>query len=109
LATCGGRSQAWWNNLVNYGAWRGPGNQRVGPPPPEAIHGIATLFKVTKQEMCDMIAADWYGVTPPPEVSQRVRRLETAVDALKEADFNMVEALVRRLAFGDADQVEEAA
>jgi hypothetical protein len=47
-------------------------------------------------------------------VTGEFTRLETAVDALKEdalkeADFNMVEALVRRLAFGDADQVEEAA
>ncbi len=94
------RSHGWWRNLVEYGAWVGPGNNRVGPPTPEALPGIAALFGTTEQRVSEMIAADWYGVYPDAEavVSPRVLRLGQVLDSLSDNDTRMVEELARRLA-----------
>lgn len=94
----GVRSHSWWKNLVEYGAWQGPGNLRVGPPTPEAVPGIAKLFGTSKEEVCAMIAADWYGVNPNGDVSSRVRRLGPTLEALAEPDADLIEAFARRLA-----------
>ncbi|MEV0876613.1 hypothetical protein AB0I85_02120 [Micromonospora echinofusca] len=91
------RSHAWWKNLVEYGAWKGPGG-RVGPPDPEALPGIAKLFGTTEKQVAAMIAADWYGVLPNAEVSTSALNLGPLLDELDESDLELVEALVRRLA-----------
>ncbi|MEU8061680.1 hypothetical protein [Microbispora bryophytorum] len=98
------RSSAWWNNMANYGAWRGPGDARTSPPDPEALEGIAKLFGVTHEEVRKMIAADWYGVYPPPEVASEVRRLEIPIMRLSSADRELVETLIRRLMPPDVDR-----
>lgn len=95
------RSSAWWNNLIRYGAWNGPGTTRVSPPPPEAINGIADLFGVTPEEVNRMIAADWYDVQPAPEFSPRVRRWAPLIDRLNTDDANYLRRLLRRLATGE--------
>jgi hypothetical protein len=92
------RSHGWWKNLVEYGAWRGPGGVRVGPPDPEALDGIALLFGTTTDQVSEMVAADWYGVTRDSEVSTRVLRMGHLIDALDERDAELVEHLARRLA-----------
>lgn len=94
------RSHGWWKNLVEYGAWRGPGNNRVGPPTPEALKGIAVLFGTTEKQVAAMVAADWYGVHPDLDVSTRVLRLGPVLDQLAEPDAELLETLARRLAKG---------
>ena len=91
------RSHAWWRNVVEHGAWNGPGSTRVGPPDPEAISGIAQLFGTSTEQVCAMIAADWYGVHPDIDVSARVLRLAPLLERLSEDDADLVEALSRRL------------
>jgi hypothetical protein len=90
------RSHAWWKNLVECGAWRGPGT-RVGPPTPEALDGIAKLFGTTVEQVSAMIAADWYGMHPDADVSARALRLGPTLDELDEADAELLEAIARRL------------
>jgi hypothetical protein len=92
------RSHGWWRNLVEYGAWEGPGNNRVGPPTPEALAGIAALFETTEDQVSAMIAADWYGVQPDADVSARALRLGPLLDSLSEHDAELVEVVARRLA-----------
>ncbi|WP_329259541.1 hypothetical protein OG417_22775 [Actinoallomurus sp. NBC_01490] len=92
------RSHGWWKNLVEYGAWRGPGSSRVGPPDPEALDGIAKLFGTTVERVSAMIAADWYGVRPDTDLSARVLSLGPVLDGLTDADAELVESLARRLA-----------
>ncbi len=92
------RSHGWWKNLVEYGAWRGPGTSRVGPPDPDAIPGIAKLFGTTEAQVAAMIAADWYGVHPDADISPRALRLSPILDQLSESDAELVEALARSLA-----------
>ncbi len=90
------RSQAWWNNLANYGAWGGPSGVRVGPPPPEAIPGIARLFNETEDRVREMIAADWYGVNQP-EIGPELLRFKPLLERLTEDDLERLEDLARRL------------
>lgn len=92
------RSHGWWKNLVEYGAWHGPGSTRVGPPDPEALDGIAKLFGTTVDQVAAMVAADWYDVHPDTRISARAQRLGPALDSLTEADADLAEALVQRLA-----------
>jgi hypothetical protein len=51
------RSHGWWNDLVEYGAWHGPGATGVGPPDPEALDGIATLFGTSVEQVGDLVEA----------------------------------------------------
>jgi hypothetical protein len=95
------RSHGWWKNMVEYGAWQGPGNNRVGPPDPEALDGIAKLFGTTREQVATMVAADWYGVYPDTDISARTLRLGPALDDLTDTDAEMLEALARRLAQRD--------
>ncbi|RCG19135.1 hypothetical protein DQ384_38310 [Sphaerisporangium album] len=90
------RSQAWWNNLVRYGAWE-PSNARVSPPPPEALAGIAKLFDTSELTVRTMIATDWYGIVPPDEIPSRVRRMQGPIMALGDEDAKLVEELIRKL------------
>src|SRR6266545_6985005 len=76
------RSHAWWKNLVEYGAWSGPGSTRVGPPDPEALAGIARLFGTSKEQVAAMVAADWYGVHPDAGLSARALNLGPVLDDL---------------------------
>jgi len=92
------RSHSWWRNLVEYGAWQGPGETRVGPPTPEALAGIAKLFGTSREQVAAMIAADWYGVHQNTDVSARVRRLAPTLDDLTDADADLIESIARRLA-----------
>ena len=92
------RSHGWWKNLVEYGAWRGPGATRVGPPDPEALPGIAKLFGTTVEQVATMVAADWYEVHPDTAISARALRLGPTLDDLAEADAELVETLAKRLA-----------
>jgi hypothetical protein len=92
------RSHGWWKNLVEYGAWKGPGSTRVGPPDPEALEGIAKLFGTTIDRVAAMVAADWYEVYPDAEISARALSLGPTIDLLSETDAELVEALVHRLA-----------
>jgi hypothetical protein len=94
------RSHGWWKNLVEHGAWQGPGNNRVGPPDPDALPGIAKLFGTTREQVAAMIAADWYGVYPESDVSARALRLSPALDDMTESDAALFEALAQRLANG---------
>ena len=89
------RSQAWWNNLANYGAWAGPRGVRVGPPPPEAIPGIAKLFKIPTSRVREMIAEDWYDVRLP-EVGAELLRFKPLLEELDEEDLERLEDLARR-------------
>ncbi|WAH99762.1 hypothetical protein [Arthrobacter sp. MMS18-M83] len=97
------RSHGWWRNLVEYGAWNGPGSNRVAPPDPQAIPGIAKLFGTTEEQVRAMVAADWYHVYPDTEISARVQRLAPLLDRLTDDDADLAEKLVRRL---DADFLE---
>lgn len=92
------RSHGWWKNLVDYGPWDGPGSIRVGPPDPDAVGGIAKLFGTSEQRVAEMIAADWYGVQPESDVSNRVLRLAPTLDQLSESDLDLVTKLMGRLA-----------
>jgi hypothetical protein len=93
------RSHGWWRNLVEWGAWEGPGGTRVGPPTPESFEGIAKLFKTTVDEVRRMIAADWYGIRPEEqaEVSVRSRLLVPILEKLEAEDADLVEQIARRL------------
>lgn len=92
------RSHGWWRNVVEHGAWEGPGSTRVGPPTPEALAGIARLFGTSEEQVRIMVAADWYGVSPnQQEVSARAMQLGPALDRLTEDDFDLVQSLIRRL------------
>jgi hypothetical protein len=91
------RSHGWWRNLVEYGAWGGPGGTRVGPPDPESIPGIAKLFQATEEQVKAMIAADWYQVGQGSELSTRVQQLAPKIDQLNEADADLVAELIQRL------------
>lgn len=102
------RKASWWNNLVLYGPWSGPGTARVAPPTPETIPAIATFFGVTPKEVSQWIAADWYGVYPPPKVHPQVQQMQTAIAALSRKDAARVEDLARRLAFGESEEAEAA-
>lgn len=97
------RSHGWWKNLVEYGAWQGPGKNRVGPPDREALDGIANLFGTTREQVAAMVAADWYGVYPDTDVSARTLRLGPALDELTDSDAEMLEGLARRLAHSNSD------
>lgn len=90
------RSHAWWKKLVDVGAWGGDAG-RVGPPDPESLDGIAKLFGTTREQVAEMVAADWYGVVPTSQPSALVMRLAPLVDALSEGDATLVEHLIRRL------------
>ncbi|WP_128558270.1 hypothetical protein [Streptomyces triticagri] len=92
------RSHSWWKNVVEYGAWEGPGGARVGPPTPEAIDGIAKLFNTTADQVAVMVAADWYGVETDTHLSARMLSLTPVLDSLDEEDAELVETLARRLA-----------
>jgi hypothetical protein len=91
------RSMAWWNNLVRFGAWGGPGH--LSPPSDVEIPRIAKFFGRSEDQLRAMIAADWYGVSQGDtvEMSPRMRSLETAIDGLTDEDFELVANLVRRL------------
>lgn len=91
------RSHSWWKNVVEYGAWQGPGEIRVGPPDPEAIRGIAKLFEMTAEQVSAMVAADWYGVLQNGVPAQALR-LAPALEDLGEADVTLLENLAHRLA-----------
>jgi hypothetical protein len=92
----GARSHAWWRNLVKYGAWDPPGS-RVGPPTPEAIPGIATLFNTTEEQVAAMIAADWYGVQPRSDLSTQAQKIAARLNTLEQEDLDLLDDLVRRL------------
>lgn len=94
----GVRSDSWWNAIALHGAWGGGPSARVGPPAPETFEGIAHLFRVTKEEVQAMIAADWYGAHPKQQPSSAAQRLEAPLSQLSEEDLDLVESLVRRLA-----------
>lgn len=104
----GVRKASWWNNLVLYGPWKGPRDARVAPPTPETIPAIAAFFGLTPEEVAAMIAADWYGVYPPPEVHPQVQQMQAAIATLSAKDARRVEDLARRLAFGEAEEAEAA-
>lgn len=91
------RSHGWWKNLVDYGAWKGPGSNRVGPPTPEAIRGIAKLFQTTEDQVRAMVAADWYGVVPDTEISARVLQIAPVLDVLDESDAELISKMAHRL------------
>jgi hypothetical protein len=91
------RSHSWWKNLVEYGAWNGPGGTRIGPPDPDALTGIAKLFGTTVEQVAAMVAADWYGVHPDADISARALRLGPILDLLDEHDAELLETLARRL------------
>lgn len=94
----GVRSDTWWNAIALHGAWGGGPSARVGPPAPETFDGIAHLFRVTKEEVKAMIAADWYGAHSEQHASPAAQRLEAPLSQLSANDLDLVEGLVRRLA-----------
>ncbi len=91
------RSHGWWRNLVEHGAWGGPGTTRVGPPDPEALPGIAALFGTSKEQVAKMVAADWYDVDCDAQPSPRTTRLAPMLERLSDYDAELVRKLVRRL------------
>lgn len=84
------RSTAWFNNV------KAGGSRLVGPPPPHILHGFARLFDMTWEQVAAMVAESWYGVQTEG-ASERVKRIAPALDALDEADAELVERLVTRL------------
>ncbi len=91
------RSHGWWRNLVEHGAWGGPGATRVGPPDREALPGIAALFGTSEEQVAKMVAADWYDVEGDGQLSPWTLRLAPVLERLSESDAELVETLVRRL------------
>ena len=87
------RSSAWWNNVKN--------GQRVAPPPPEILDDIGRLFGVPAERVAEMVAEQWYGISPTADLSMRVRAIGSSLDALSDRDYALVESLVHRLAKGD--------
>ena len=102
----GARSFTWWRNLVEYGPWGGEYGPSVGPPKPDAVPGIAKLFRVSEQRVREMIAEDWFGVNHNADVSQRVMRIASALDSLSERDADLVADVARRLA-SDGQESQE--
>jgi len=92
------RSHGWWKNLVEHGAWGGRNGNRVGPPTPETLPGIAKLFGTTVEQVSAMVAADWYGVYPDADVSPRALALSPTLDRMGESDAALLETLAKRLA-----------
>ncbi len=92
------RSHGWWKNLVEHGAWGGRNGNRVGPPTPETLPGIAKLFGTTVEQVAAMVAADWYDVYPDADVSARALALGPTLDRIDESDAALLETLAKRLA-----------
>lgn len=93
------RSHGWWRNLVDYGAWSGPGSSRVAPPDPESLPGIAKLLQTTEEHVAVMIAADWYGVQGE-DASPAAHRLGPVLERLNSTDLDLVESIARRFVSG---------
>lgn len=83
------RSQVWFNNVAN-------GSSGVNPPPPDIVPDIAKALGITSDQCAALICEGWYQVRSE-EVSARVRRLAPALDALTDADADLIEQLAMRL------------
>lgn len=90
------RSHSWWRNVVEHGPWKGQ-QARTAPPTPDEWPGIAKLFGTTEDQVCEMIAADWFGVRPGTEVSARVMKLAPLLDELTETEAEAVGVVVRSM------------
>jgi transcriptional regulator with XRE-family HTH domain len=87
---CGGvRSAAWWNRVAR--------NRNTDPPPWQEVDKIAQVLGVTPRRVQELIAQDWYGVTPFDGVSERTRRMSAVLDGLTDEDAEFVSALAHRL------------
>jgi hypothetical protein len=90
------RSHSWWRNVVEHGPWKGQ-QGRTAPPTPDEWAGIAKLFGTTEDQVCAMIAADWFGVQPGTEASARVMKLAPLIDELTEKEAEAVGVIVRSM------------
>lgn len=89
---CGrARSTAWFNNLINGDVWS------VSPPDVGTFQDLADLLETNEQAVREMIAEEWFGVTPSTEYSARVRDLAADLDALPEMNFHLVRMLINQL------------
>lgn len=79
-----------WLNRASFGS------HRVSPPTRDCFPGFAKLFDMTRDQVAAMAAESWYGIRIE-DISERVKRIAPALDALNEADAELVERLVARL------------
>src|SRR5438270_4352897 len=70
------RSSGWFNKVAN--------RERVSPPPPETLDGLARLFGTTPEAVASMVAEEWYGIRPDEPTHDRVKRLAPALAMLSE-------------------------
>ncbi|EID52828.1 hypothetical protein [Saccharomonospora xinjiangensis] len=89
------RSQVWFNKVANE-------VDGVSAPPPEKIPGIAKALDLTREQCTALICEGWYGVRAE-DVSPRVQQLAPALDKLGDADAELVEQVVKRLAESGAN------
>ncbi|MFK0154278.1 hypothetical protein ACIQVK_19660 [Streptomyces sp. NPDC090493] len=90
------RSHTWWRNVVEHGPWKGQ-QGRTAPPTPDEWAGIAKLFGTTEDQVCAMIAADWFGVQPGDAVSARVLQLAPLLDGLTDTEAEAVGVVIRSM------------
>ncbi|WP_157878502.1 hypothetical protein [Streptomyces chattanoogensis] len=91
------RSHSWWRNVVEHGAWKGPGTIRVGPPTPDELPGIAKLFGTSEAQVQAMIAADWYGIEPSGGLSPRVMNMAPLLDKLEDEQADALGVIIRAM------------
>ncbi|MFG2976791.1 hypothetical protein ACGFYY_27865 [Streptomyces sp. NPDC048331] len=101
------RSHSWWRNIVEHGPWKGQ-QARTAPPTPDEWAGIAKLFGTTEEQVCAMIAADWFGVRPGTEVSARVMQFAPVLDELSEKEAEALGVVVHSMASSAAPQGQAA-
>jgi hypothetical protein len=88
---CGGvRSASWWNRIVR-------ADETTDPPPHQHLGKIAEMLGMTERRVQELVAQEWFGVTPFDGVSERTRRMSAVLDGLPEEDFEFVSALAHRL------------
>lgn len=90
-------SASWWAGVIRNGPRTASGTSTVDAPQLDKVAGIAKAFNITPERVCEMIAADWYGVTTGFGVSKRARNLIPLIDGLSEEDAALVASLLRRL------------
>lgn len=84
------RSDGWFNTVAL-------GYPDIRPPEPKILGQLGRAFGMTQEQVAALVAESWYGVRSA-DVSDRVRKLAPAIDALDDESAELVGALVARLA-----------
>ncbi|MFC8640652.1 hypothetical protein ACFUC2_07820 [[Kitasatospora] papulosa] len=86
----GSRSSAWWNNMSKW--------FMDTPPAPKYIPGIAAVLEVPERRVNELIAEQWYGVSPRRDVPREHRPLVSILPGVAKTDILTLMDLARRLA-----------